>query len=92
MPFIKSYLFYAERTERGLSNMSLVDRLMTTSLPLTTLTLLSAALVLVSGEYKLTILHTNDVHARIDEAYKYGGVCSASDSAAGKCVGGSSRL
>ena len=57
------------------------------------LTLLSAAvIVLVNGEYKLTILHTNDVHARIDEAYKYGGVCSASDSAAGKCVGGSSRL
>ena len=91
MPFIKNYLFHAERTERSLSNMSL-DKLMTTSLPLTTLTLLSAALVLVSGEYKLTILHTNDVHARIDEAYKYGGVCSASDSAAGKCVGGSSRL
>ena len=42
--------------------------------------------------YKLTVLHTNDVHARIDEAHKYGGTCSSEQSADGDCVGGSSRL
>ena len=43
-------------------------------------------------DYKLTVLHTNDVHSRIDEAHKYGGTCSSEQSADGDCVGGSSRL
>lgn len=42
--------------------------------------------------YELTILHTNDVHSRIDEAHKNGGSCSKKDSANGECVGGFSRL
>ena len=42
--------------------------------------------------YQLTILHTNDVHSRIDEAHKYGGVCSPKQSEEGDCVGGSARL
>ncbi|KAF6021267.1 hypothetical protein EB796_020421 [Bugula neritina] len=45
-----------------------------------------------ASEYKLTLLHTNDIHSRIDEAHKYGGVCSSSHSAAGDCVGGAARL
>ena len=42
--------------------------------------------------FNLTLLHTNDVHARVDEAHKYGGICSPSLSAKGSCVGGSARL
>lgn len=48
--------------------------------------------ILEISAYDLTILHTNDVHARIDEAHKYGGICSAKQSAEGDCVGGASRL
>ena len=44
------------------------------------------------ADYNLTILHTNDVHSRIDEAHKYGGICSDEDSSAGNCVGGAARL
>lgn len=45
----------------------------------------------VHASYKLTVLHTNDVHARFDEAHKYGGMCSPEDAANGDCVGGISR-
>jgi len=41
--------------------------------------------------YQLTILHTNDVHARFDEFNKFGTDCSPEDSAAGKCFGGVAR-
>ena len=41
--------------------------------------------------YQLTILHTNDVHARFDEFNKYGTNCSPEDAAAGKCFGGVAR-
>lgn len=44
----------------------------------------------VSG-YELTILHTNDVHARFEQFNKYGTQCSESDSSAGKCFGGVAR-
>ena len=40
---------------------------------------------------ELTILHTNDVHARIQETNKYGGTCSERDGKAGKCYGGVAR-
>ncbi|XP_067950858.1 snake venom 5'-nucleotidase-like [Watersipora subatra] len=60
--------------------------------PTILLAALTSVLVLRSHCYELTILHTNDIHARIDEAHKYGGVCSASQSAAGDCVGGFARL
>ena len=41
--------------------------------------------------FELTLLHTNDVHARIEEADVYGGTCSSEDSKAGKCYGGVAR-
>lgn len=40
----------------------------------------------------LTILHTNDFHSRIEPINKYDSTCSAEDSEAGKCFGGSARL
>lgn len=56
----------------------------------------SAALALTSGmaaaEYNLTILHTNDFHARFEPISKYDSGCSAEDDAAGECFGGSARL
>lgn len=38
--------------------------------------------------YDLTILHTNDVHARFEESNKYGGPCTDKE---GKCFGGAAR-
>jgi len=63
-----------------------------------TLRLLSgaAALALSTGmahaDYSLTILHTNDFHARFEPISKYDSGCSAEDNAAGECFGGTARL
>ncbi len=55
-----------------------------------------AALAVTSGmamaDYTLTILHTNDFHARFEPISKYDSGCSAEDNAEGKCFGGSARL
>lgn len=45
----------------------------------------------VAADFNLTVLHTNDVHARFEEANKYGGSCSSSDAQSGKCFGGVAR-
>ncbi|TMM55362.1 bifunctional metallophosphatase/5'-nucleotidase [Sulfitobacter sabulilitoris] len=56
----------------------------------------TAALALTGGmaaaDYSLTILHTNDFHARFEPISKYDGPCSAEDNTAGECFGGSARL
>ena len=56
----------------------------------------AAALALTSGvamaDYSLTILHTNDFHARFEPISKYDSGCSAEDNDAGECFGGSARL
>ncbi|WP_300438999.1 bifunctional metallophosphatase/5'-nucleotidase [uncultured Mameliella sp.] len=56
----------------------------------------AAALALMAGsaaaDYSLTILHTNDFHARFEPISKYDSGCSAEDNAEGKCFGGSARL
>ncbi|WP_109468230.1 bifunctional metallophosphatase/5'-nucleotidase [Albibacillus kandeliae] len=55
-----------------------------------------AALGLTAGtaaaDYSLTILHTNDFHARFEPISKYDSGCGAEDNAEGKCFGGSARL
>ena len=55
-----------------------------------------AALVALSGtaqaEYALTILHTNDFHARFEPISAFDSPCSAEDAAEGKCFGGVARL
>ena len=43
------------------------------------------------GNFQLTILHTNDVHARIEQTNKYGGRCTPKDLANQKCFGGVAR-
>ena len=56
----------------------------------------SAALAAMAGaaaaEYRLTILHINDLHSRIEEISRFDGACSAADSAEGKCFGGVARV
>ncbi|WP_416368528.1 bifunctional metallophosphatase/5'-nucleotidase [Tritonibacter mobilis] len=56
----------------------------------------AAALGLTAGmaaaEYKLTILHTNDIHSRIESISKYDSTCGADDEAEGKCFGGIARV
>ncbi len=40
----------------------------------------------------LTILHTNDFHARVDEYNRNGARCKEADAAAGNCIAGAPRL
>lgn len=47
---------------------------------------------IVSAEYSLTILHTNDFHARFQPISKYDNNCSEKNNLKGKCFGGSARL
>jgi len=44
------------------------------------------------ADYTLTVLHTNDFHARFEPISKYDSGCSAEDNTEGKCFGGSARL
>ena len=56
----------------------------------------AAALMMAAGaasaDYSLTILHTNDFHARFEPISKYDSGCSEEDNQAGECFGGSARL
>lgn len=46
----------------------------------------------MADDYSLTILHTNDFHARFEPISKYDSSCSGEDNEEGKCFGGSARL
>ncbi|XP_071955329.1 snake venom 5'-nucleotidase-like [Antedon mediterranea] len=48
-------------------------------------------LLLSVSAFNLTILHTNDVHARFEQFNKYGGDCDTDDEASGECFGGVAR-
>ncbi|MDV7270152.1 5'-nucleotidase C-terminal domain-containing protein [Thioclava sp. A2] len=56
----------------------------------------AAVLALSAGvaqaDYTLHILHTNDLHSRIEPINKYDSTCSAEDDAEGKCFGGIARV
>ena len=59
--------------------------------------LLSAAALsltagMASAGYSVTILHTNDFHARFEPISKYDGPCGAEDNTEGKCFGGTARM
>ena len=41
------------------------------------------------ADYNLTVLHTNDFHARFEPISKYDSGCSSEDNTAGECFGGS---
>ena len=42
--------------------------------------------------FTLTIIHTNDVHDRVDPVTAYNNTCGAKDRAKKRCYGGYSRL
>ncbi|XP_037563266.1 protein 5NUC-like isoform X1 [Dermacentor silvarum] len=44
------------------------------------------------GDFNLTILHTNDVHAHLEESNKYGGKCFDEKNENSTCVGGVARI
>ena len=50
------------------------------------------AVAAAAAEYRLTILHTNDFHARFAPVTGSDAPCAAADDAAGACFGGSARL
>ncbi|XP_075747786.1 protein 5NUC isoform X1 [Rhipicephalus microplus] len=45
-----------------------------------------------TGDFNLTILHTNDIHAHLEESNKYGGTCFPELKNKSKCVGGVARI
>nr|XP_037273825.1 5'-nucleotidase-like [Rhipicephalus microplus] len=45
-----------------------------------------------NGDFNLTILHTNDIHAHLEESNKYGGTCFPELKNKSKCVGGVARI
>lgn len=47
---------------------------------------------MASAEYTLHILHTNDMHSRIESINKYDSTCDAEGEAEGKCFGGVARM
>ena len=47
---------------------------------------------IAAADYRLTILHTNDFHARFEPISKYDSACDPADNAEGKRFGGSARL
>lgn len=56
----------------------------------------SAVLMMTTGiahaDYSLTILHTNDIHSRIESINKFDSTCDADGEAEGKCFGGVARI
>uniref|UniRef100_A0A224YAC5 5'-Nucleotidase n=1 Tax=Rhipicephalus zambeziensis TaxID=60191 RepID=A0A224YAC5_9ACAR len=44
------------------------------------------------GDFNLTILHTNDIHAHLEESNKYGGTCFPDLKNKSRCVGGVARI
>ncbi|XP_075537229.1 protein 5NUC-like [Dermacentor variabilis] len=54
--------------------------------------LLCACCLAEESGFTLTVLHTNDVHAHIEESTKYGAMCSDEDKKSKSCVGGVARI
>lgn len=44
------------------------------------------------AQYTLHVIHTNDLHSRIESVNKYDSTCSGDDEAEGKCFGGVARV
>ena len=42
--------------------------------------------------WEMSLLHVNDIHARMEETSKYSGPCMEKDKLAGKCFGGLARI
>ncbi|MCK0095557.1 5'-nucleotidase/apyrase family protein [Yoonia sp. F2084L] len=59
---------------------------------MTTTCALAMTASVAAADYSLTILHTNDFHARFEPISRFDSGCSAEDNAEGKCFGGTARL
>ena len=46
----------------------------------------------MASTFELTILHTNDIHCRFEEANKFGSRCTPAEAKRGVCFGGFARL
>ena len=53
--------------------------------------LLLVALPMLAA-WELSLLHVNDIHARMEETNKYSSPCTPKDQAAGLCFGGLARI
>jgi 2',3'-cyclic-nucleotide 2'-phosphodiesterase (5'-nucleotidase family) len=49
-------------------------------------------LPLACHAWQLSLLHVNDIHARMEETNEHSSPCNAKDTAAEKCFGGLARL
>ena len=47
---------------------------------------------MASADYTLTILHTNDIHSRVESINRFDSTCNADGEAEGKCFGGMARI
>lgn len=45
-----------------------------------------------AADYTITILHTNDIHSRVESINRFDSTCSGGDEAEGKCFGGMARI
>ncbi len=59
---------------------------------LTATAVLALSAGMASAEYTLHILHTNDMHSRIESINKYDSTCDAEGEAEGACFGGVARV
>jgi 5'-nucleotidase/UDP-sugar diphosphatase len=59
---------------------------------LTSAMALSVGAGMAMADYQLTILHTNDMHSRIESINRFDSTCDAEGEAAGECFGGMARL
>ena len=64
----------------------MISRLMTTA------AFFALGTGMAAADYTLTILHTNDIHSRVESINKYDSTCGAEDEAEGKCFGGMARI
>lgn len=53
---------------------------------------LAAATSTAYADFSLTILHTNDIHSRIESINRFDSTCDAEGEAAGECFGGIARV
>ncbi len=51
-----------------------------------------AAVPAATADFRLTILHFNDMHSRFEPINRFDSGCGSADDAAGKCFGGAARL
>lgn len=57
-----------------------------------TAALFVGAATMAAADFSLTILHTNDIHSRVESINKYDSTCNADGEAEGKCFGGMARI